>query len=86
MSIPSKVQFNPRWKEELVCMMDGRQFIIEMTMGVYTAYLPSEAKWEQAAPEWAAGQWERVRADAAAWCEGQKMPLVIEDRAWIHFE
>jgi hypothetical protein len=55
MSIPSKVQFNPRWKEELVCTMDGRQFIIEMTMGVYTAYLPSETKWEQAAPEWAAG-------------------------------
>jgi len=80
------VQFHPRWREELVGTLDGHQFIVEMTMGSYVVYFPAEAKWEAAAPEWARGQWTRVQADVAAWCEREKIPLKIEDRAWVSFE
>ena len=66
--------------------MDGRRFVIELTMGVLTVYLPTQPKWSASAPEWAAQQWERVRADLSEWCEQQKMPLVIEDHAWVQFE
>jgi hypothetical protein len=82
----STVQFEPRWKEELVCTMDGRKFVVELTMGVLTAYFPTQSKWESSAPEWARHQWERVRADLSAWCQQQKMPLVIEDHAWVSFD
>ena len=86
MTFPAPVYFNPRWKEELVGTIDGHTFIVEMTMGQYVVYFPEEAKWEASAPEWARGQWERVRADLAAWCEREKIPLEIEERAWVSFE
>jgi hypothetical protein len=81
----SKIQFEPKWKEELVCTMDGRRFVVELTMGVLTVYFPTLAKWESSAPEWAKKQWERARADLSDWCEHQKIPLVIEDHAWVSF-
>jgi hypothetical protein len=82
----STVQFQPKWKEELVCTMDGRSFVVELTMGVLTVYFPTQTKWEASAPEWARQHWERVRADLSAWCQQQKMPLVIEDHAWVSFD
>lgn len=38
------ITFAPRWKEEMVCTMDGNAFVIEMTIGIYTVYLPTLAK------------------------------------------
>jgi len=86
MTTTSKVQFQPKWKEELVCTMDGRRFVVEMTMGVLTVYFPTQSKWETSAPDWARHQWERVREDLAGWCQQEKMPLVIEDHAWVSFD
>jgi hypothetical protein len=85
MSAPSKIEFKAEWKELLIGMMDGKRFVIELTMGVLTVYFPTAAKWEASAPDWAKQQWERVRADLSAWCEQQKIPLVIDDQAWVDF-
>jgi hypothetical protein len=85
MDTSSKIQFQSKWKEELVGTMDGKSFTIEMTMGVLTVYFPTVAKWETSAPNWARKEWERVRVDLADWCEHQKIPLVIEDDAWVSF-
>jgi len=86
MTTASKAQFEPKWKEELVCTMDGRRFVVELTMGRLAVYFPTNAKWKAAAPEWAASQWERVRDDLVAWCAQQKIPLVIEENAWVQFD
>jgi hypothetical protein len=86
MANPSTVQFEPRWKELLVCTMDGKNVVVELTMGVLTVYFPTKSRWESSAPEWAKNQWERVRRDLSAWCEKEKVPLVIEDDAWVDFE
>jgi hypothetical protein len=86
MSAPSKVQFHPRWKEELVCTMDGHTFIVEITMGVLKVYFPAPSRWEAAAPDWAKGQWERVHADLNAWCSQERIPLIIEEQAWVNFD
>ncbi len=82
----SKVRFSPRWKEEWVCTMDGRTFVIEITMGQLTVYLATLAHWEASAPAWAKDQWARVRTDLTAWCKSEGIPLIIEDDAWVHFE
>lgn len=82
----TRITFEPRWKEELVCTMDGRRFVIELTMGQLHAYLPSKETWERDAPDWAKDQWDRVHQDLATWCKGQSMPLSVEDRAWVSFE
>lgn len=86
MGAPSKVQFHPRWKEELVCSMDGRQFIMEITMGQLVAYLPTQQRWEACAPDWAKGQWQRVHDDLVEWCKGENIPLRIEANVWVTFE
>ena len=66
--------------------MDGRQFIIELTMGAMAAYLPTESRWEAAAPDWAKGQWDRVKGDLSAWCDQQRWPLHVEESAWVQFQ
>ena len=65
--------------------MDGRTFVVELTMGVLTVYFPTQAKWESSAPDWARGEWERVKEELQDWCLQQKIPLVIEDSAWVQF-
>jgi hypothetical protein len=74
------------WKEQLVCTMDNKRFVIELTMGALKVFFPTRSKWEASAPDWAKGHWERVRADLSAWCERKKIPLVIEDAAWVEFD
>jgi hypothetical protein len=86
MTAISKVRFQPRWKEELVCTMDGKPFVVELTMGILTVYFPDQSKWEASAPDWAKHQWARVREDLATWCEQQKIPLVIQNHAWVSFD
>lgn len=65
--------------------MDGRCFIIEMTMGIAHVYFPDEVKWESCAPDWAKGQWSRVLADLEAWCGRQSLPLTLGGNAWVDF-
>jgi len=82
---PPKVQFEPKWREELIGTIDGRRFVIEMTMGTLTVFFPTAPKWEASAPDWAKPQWERVRADLSDWCESRRIPLVTVDDAWVSF-
>ena len=86
MNTGAKVSFEPKWKEELVCTLDGKTFVIEMTMGKLAVYFPSQSAWEASAPVWAKQEWERVRADLSDWCHEQKTPLRIEDHAWVSFD
>jgi hypothetical protein len=86
MSTESEISFQPEWKELLHGTLEGRQFTIELTMGVLKVFLPTASKWEALAPAWAKGRWEQVRAALAAWCEKQKIPLVIEENAWVEFD
>ena len=86
MTPTSKVQFEPKWKEELICTMDGKRFVVELTMGILTVYFPTKSKWEATAPDWAKQQWERVKEDLSAWCLEQKIPLQFEDGAWVKFD
>ena len=86
MATKPTMQFQPRWKEESVCSMDGRSFVIELTMGILTAYFPTRSTWEASAPDWAKHQWERARDALADWCSQQQIPLVIENHAQVWFE
>ena len=82
----SKITFQPKWKELLIGTIDGKQFTIELTMGTLKVYFPAVAKWEASAPGWAKGRWEQVRVSLSSWCDEQKIPLEIEDNAWVEFD
>ena len=85
MSAESKIKFQPKWKELLIGTIDDQEFTIEFTMGLLMIYFPTAGKWETSAPAWAKGKWEQVRTELTVWCEKEKVPLVIEENAWVEF-
>lgn len=78
-------RFQPRWREELVCSCELGAVVIEMTMGGVKGhvYLPSESIWQRQAPEWARPLWPELHAQLTAWCGSERMPLDVEDNAWV---
>ncbi|WP_201276301.1 hypothetical protein [Methylotetracoccus oryzae] len=53
----SVFQFEPRWKEELLCTGTGGSFVLEFPMGSLSVYVPTEAVWKRDAPQWASNLW-----------------------------
>ncbi|MCH8498603.1 MAG: hypothetical protein LAT63_08995 [Marinobacter sp.] len=82
----SKFQFQPRWKEELVVTGDGGQFILELPMGVLSAYLPTESAWEAKSPEWARNQYVELKQELEEWCKKNKAKFYIDETAGVGVE
>lgn len=70
-------QFQPRWKEELVCSCDLGSFVVTMPMGVVSVDFPTEDIWQHEAPSWAKPYWDSVRSQLSAWCKSQNIPLYV---------
>lgn len=86
MSMETNIQFEPKWKELLECTMDGHKFTVEITMGTLAVYFPTQSKWESQAPEWAKNCWYRVKDDLSDWCKQQRIPMNIQEDAWVDFD
>jgi hypothetical protein len=80
----STFTFSPRWKEELVCTGPGGTFILELTMGVLGAYLPTEEVWRRRAPEWARDLWPQLKTELEAWCRANHAKFVIDETAAVY--
>lgn len=76
--------FQARWREELKVTCSSGSFILEFPMGVLTVLLPTEKFWSKKAPSWAANLWSVLQAELAAWCEMEKIELVICDDASVY--
>lgn len=76
-------QFQPRWKEELVVSGPGGSFVLELPMGVLSAYLPTETAWRTSAPPWAIDLWPILRSELGEWCQVNKAELVIDATASV---
>jgi hypothetical protein len=76
--------FLPRWKEELVVTGPGGSFILDLPMGILSAYLPSEAVWRDQAPAWARDLWPALRGELEAWCAFNNASLYVEDNASVY--
>lgn len=79
----STFKFQPRWKEELVCTGPGGTFVLELSMGVLTAYLPTEIVWRANAPPWASDLWPVLEKELEVWCVTSKTKFVIDEKASI---
>lgn len=77
-------EFQPRWKEELVCTAAGGSFILELPMGVLTALLPTELEWKEKAPEWAGDLWPVLKLELEAWCKENKAQFFIDQSAGVY--
>lgn len=79
----STFTFNPTWKEELVCTGPGGAFVLEYPMGVPSVFLPTEDAWRSKAPPWARDLWPVLKTDLEAWCEDNRIQLVIDESAAV---
>jgi hypothetical protein len=77
------IRFQQRWKELLDCITPLGTVTVEMTMGIPQVYFPSEARWRRDAPAGLADHWEVMAAACQRWCAQQKLPLTIDDNAWM---
>lgn len=75
--------FQPRWKEELVVSGPGGSFVLELPMGVLSAYMPTEAAWKTKAPPWAVDLWPVLRFELDAWCQANKAKLFVDETAGV---
>lgn len=83
--MPERVfDFLPRWKEELVVTGPGGAFILDLPMGILSAYLPSEVAWRRQAPAWAKDLWPVLRDELQAWCAFNNARLYVEDSASVY--
>jgi hypothetical protein len=76
-------QFEPRWKEELVCRSPGGSFVLELPMGILSAYLPTEDSWQEKSPPWARDLWPVLKLELEAWCKANKARLFIDASAGV---
>jgi hypothetical protein len=74
-------RFYPRWKEELVVEGPGGSFILDLPMGILSAYLPTEAAWPSKAPAWAAALWPVLKTELEEWCRKNHADFYIEEAA-----
>lgn len=79
-------QFQPRWKEELVVTGPGGSFVLELPMGVYSAYLPTQKAWETKAPDWARDLWPLLKSELEDWCVRNKAKFHIDETATVLVE
>lgn len=80
----STFTFQPRWKEELVVTGPGGSFILELPMGVLSAYLPTESAWERKSPSWAKNLWPDLKNELEAWCVANKAAFIIDEQAGVY--
>jgi len=80
----SVFKFEPRWKEELVVTGQGGSFVLELPMGVLSAYLPTEGAWEKKSPPWAKGLWSALKEELESWCKENKAELIIDETAEVY--
>jgi len=73
--------FKPRWKEQLVVRGPGGAFVLELPMGILSAYLPTEAAWREKAPDWVLDLWPQLKAELEEWCRDHKARFHIDETA-----
>ena len=81
-----KIEFTPRWREELVATCDEGILIFELTMGKNHVYFPSESRWETSVPHWAKDKWKVFLDECNRWCSGNGIPISIVDNALVYEE
>lgn len=76
--------FRPRWKEQLVVVGPGGAFVLELPMGILSAYLPPQQMWRSKAPAWAADLWPVLQRELEEWCKETGAILHIDETASVY--
>ena len=72
-------EFEPRWKEEIVCTTDVGSFILDYGMLKPTVYLPSKIAWKNKSPKLAYDLWDTLHDELTKWCADNNVILVMDE-------
>ena len=61
----------------------GGTFALELSMGVYSAYLPTQKVWETQAPEWARDLWPLLKHELEDWYVNNNAELHVDESAAV---
>lgn len=62
----------------------GGSFVLYFPMGMPAAVLPSEERWAEVSPAWAADLWPQLRAELEEWCHASKVGFDIDPGAGVY--
>lgn len=65
---------------------EGGQFILELPMGILSAYLPTESAWKTKSPEWAKKHYPELKEELQQWCMENKAKFIIDETAGVGIE
>jgi len=68
----------------MVVTASGGSFVLELPMGVLTAYLPTEEEWKRRGPEWAITFWPTLKAELEEWCLENDAQFVVDPSAGVY--
>ena len=74
----------PKWKEMMFVAGPGGSFTLDFWMGIPTVSLPSEKRWRDVAPDWAAGLWHELKAELEDWCANNGAALEVDAKAGVY--
>lgn len=77
-------KFQPRWKEELVVLGPQGTFVLELPMGILSAYLPTEDVWTRKAPRQARSLYPELKQELEQWCVANNAKFVIDASAEVY--
>ena len=63
----------------------GGTFVLELPMGVLSAYLPTEDEWRRRGPGWAISLWPHLKAELEAWCHENNARIYIDASADVYW-
>ena len=78
------IQFEPRWREELVATSSEGKLVFELTMGKLKVCFPDKSLWDESVPAWATSKWEIYLDACKKWCEGKDIPLTIVKNTFVY--
>jgi len=80
----STFRFQPQWKEELVVTGPGGSLVLELPMGILSAYLPTEDAWSRKAPAWAKHLYPQLKQELEQWCRDNDAEFIIDASAAVY--
>lgn len=78
------IQFDPRWREELVATSQEGKLVFELTMGELHVYFPDENRWHSSVPEWALEKFDIYKEACKKWCDGKGIPFTIAEQTFVY--
>ena len=76
-SMTGQIQFEPRWREELVATSSEGKLVFEFTIAGFHVYFPDQQRWLAIAPVWAREQWQAYHDACQDWCRKNRIPISL---------